>query len=853
MYSFVISMDKFFKNFGIALPYMYPYMKEKNFQYIFSENEDLDVIFKEIKFSIQNNGIKDYQILYVISAQEELICCGGNLTNKIKKIEKEILKRLKNENLPVKQVNFLVLDGVQRDFNHSPKMVSEYVSENLDRKGYTDIPYITDDELVKIEKWCEESFKSSHPLIENEKEERIDYFSEKIEYFFKNKEIFIEDMENSVAGSAIFENIKHYRSVKNMLIAGVKNIIRSGKSDSFDKGKIDDFLFNVLTQNNYFYNYLFSSQDLEKLKSSWGQGPKLGNNQDDLSTDIVEGIENFYQNFKKEFFNIVEKKEENIKKYKKYTMNKSKDKDKESLNKEFQENIYIADGKEGIKKIKDEFEKIYYKNYLKEIIEKKSLKSEELKSPVIEIKNILSREYALRSINLEKYNILKYFFNKKDDLKFNENTLSIAYLIQFFLEYSKQNSNILRRGIIYNIDEIELKTIHNNMILDKYRKNLEKEVENVEAQIQQINNRFEIKYFKSGDADFNADKSFLSREEIVRYDKWLSYNEINSFNEWNKKMSHSISEFILQSERELSEYQMKKMRLKQDNSEEGIIKGKIEFEIDNKEKESKEIRNKLIEIEKEIDLNIKNNWLKTVEEKGLKEKLKTLLDRRMKEKTLICLVLLSMVMPVVSYGFFKHYNLLSLVVKMAGFALATGVIGYIQINRNKEKIEDLLKDIRSEYNSYTQILDRKLGKRKDLIDAHSESVASEKNNNILKTKKREIGEKIAILTFSRDEIKKHLETTNTLKVIFNSASHKNGIESIRDYETENQMPKIEEKPNYEKPPFENFVFIPSQYCEIAKNREIQLVIEQQILQFQPENIFGCSSIKLIEDRFLNHE
>lgn len=59
MYSFVISMDNYFKDFGIMAPYMYPYMKDEKFEFIYTEEEKISNVFKNIKFSMQNRSSKE--------------------------------------------------------------------------------------------------------------------------------------------------------------------------------------------------------------------------------------------------------------------------------------------------------------------------------------------------------------------------------------------------------------------------------------------------------------------------------------------------------------------------------------------------------------------------------------------------------------------------------------------------------------------------------------------------------------------------------------------------------------------------------------------------------------------------
>lgn len=838
MFSFIVSMDKSVKNLGLSEPYFYSYMKENKFKIIFLEDNSLEKIFKNIKFTIQNIGIKKYQILFLIPSYEALEFYNGNLTNGIRRIDLNVLKLLEKENLKVEKINFLILDKLTRDFNEIPMRTEEYVAENLDEKGYIDLPSLSEKEMNEIKKLCGkflENFPHNHAISKISYED----FCEKIDFIFENKINKIEDNKNAVEGSAIKENIKKYLEISRMLKNEIKKCVNINTEEQLDK-----FLIELLKINNYYYNYLFSNYDLEELVDIWGKGPKINNLGNGADKVIAKEAEELYQEVKKRFSEIIRKKIENIKVYKAITKKSSEGKGS------FENSIYIDESK--VLELESEFENRYFKNYLKEKINKmeiNDLDSDKIKSPVEEIKSLLKLKYSLKSIKLEKYNIIKHKYNTEEKLRLNENMMGIAYLIQFLIEYSDQNLDKIRRGIVYNVKDIELKSIYNNVVLNKYKENLQEEIKKIEMSIDNMNSKILIKYYKIEDTPFHKNSILDNNREMPVFDKWIALNDINKFNDYNDELDWDINTYLKESEIELAEYESKKIKLISSLPEE--IPGKIENEIERRKEIAQKLRSELNEAEEKVQICIKNNWKEEFLKLGLRKKLKDALEKRIKLQEVLIIAAISLMIPLVSYGYYTSFNWPSVFIKMIMAAFFTFLVGMHVVIKNKRDIDRIMENISTEYKRYSVQIKEKIELKRKMIEALAEYRAAEKNNMLLKVENKKINEEIIILTYSRNEIQKHLQMIDELIRVFNNAKSKNGFEKIEDYEDERKMPKIDETPNYKAPPFENYVFIPSQYCDIEKNREIEIIIENQKINFNPKNTFGCSSIELSEDKKLN--
>ncbi|MBP6281515.1 MAG: hypothetical protein KA384_05645 [Leptotrichiaceae bacterium] len=824
MYSFVISMDNYFKDFGIMAPYMYPYMKDEKFEFIYTEEEKISNVFKNIKFSMQNRSSKgyEYQIIFVLSSYNNHKFCSGNLTNQINKIKLEILEKLKKVDLKC-SVQFLVLDGVIKDSHRKPEDIEEYVALELDAKGYIDVPYVSHSD---IERMLEIIFHSN----ESEKNPEIIIDEIRKQIFDKKKELIEKE---SVEGLAKYKNIEIHEKIINKLSQIIKELekikIMAKEEKKDNKEKTREFIYEIIARENYFFNYLFSKGDIEELKLAWGKGPDIGKDEE-INDNHKKSIETSYEKIKKCFHNIVEAKKQDIQQYIKNNKNSKND-----------ENIYLQERK--LDNLIEEFERRYNKNYLKNIMEKGNVigylnKNKDLNSPINEIEEILKENYSLsKSLIEDNYRFISYEFIKNDKNKANENLVNIVYLIQFLIEYGEKRETDLRKGKIFRVEGIELDSKLNEIILKKYDLDLEAEKKTIDNKIQLLKKNIKIELYE-------PEASSLSKPNIkeieIGFGPEMIDNEINDFDSNNKIAEEKLTVFIKEYESELIKYQENKMRLKPEKN--SCETDNLEFTLDEMRKKIEIKRDEMVEMEKEIEITVKNDWIAKSKEGKYREKLERFLNIRPRGKVNPALIS-AVLVPICAYGFFTDLNIISLSFQIILFISTTMLTFTVHKNNNFKALKTLEDEIKRDYQNYSGKIEAKFEKKKNYIDKQVEHMAAERNIKILKNIQKIVGEEILKRTFYQNEIDKYRKNIEKIKEVFNNSKNKRTSELL--YNEEEHSIKKDEI-DYEKAPFENNLFIPSYYCGFPDNRKINIIRDEHISEFNPKNMFGCSSIKLKE-------
>ncbi|MGL6168755.1 MAG: hypothetical protein ACRC0Y_10740 [Fusobacteriaceae bacterium] len=861
MITFLVNLDKDIDNIELTKLYFYPYLKEQKIKIINSSNKTNEDIFNEIKYYIYNSSHlkkskKEFQLLFIVPiCDKKNTYFNKNLTNRVLSVKDELLNKLLEERLEADYINFITIDDLERDFRSTPMDVNAAIAEELDKNGYTSAPIITFEELSKIEiEWKNlikkieniEFSNNNYEKLSDSEKDGVDNLKEIyyiIDDIIKNKIEFIEGNKiGAIDDSAIRSHIKKYDLFKKRLKNDLEHDFKM-RVDSIKKSDIKNVMLSILKREEYYYEYLFNEGDISKLSEVWNKHNPLlsGEEQYNLSKKYIEDL--------KSARDMIEKTIEEIVRNKVDALNSLSLKANEETS-----NIYLD--RRTIKIVGERFKDRFIKKKLDVIIENKSLKEAKLVNAEDILKDLLKESYSLeRASRQNNYKIFRIPFEKKNTLEFNKNLLKLSYFMLFLVEYAENKENYIYHNRYFHLQDIKFKKNYNNMIFDRYIEILLREKNRIEAEKKSLKSNIEIDYYSSTDESLEDLKSLneISKVDFRDY-KTMFYlkfypNDIDSYYDWIEKAEKEFSNYIDKSTEALFDYQSKKNRFLiapkiKKNLEENIL---IEQEVSERKNILDNLRKELGTLEEKVEIDIKNEWIEKI--KGNVEvnptELKSLLQKRPANIDILKLLLLSFI-QVFIYGYYKNIEstiAITVIVLLTGLVIS--IVISIMLLILKSKIKDFLNICIRKRNSYESDLTKKIKKKKEHIDKEIEVRIAEKNYQLAKRKEENLNEQQELLEYYKNQIDLHCQNASELKRIMSNIGDNNAYEI--DYLNETFNVKLKEI-DYKKIPFENDKFNPTKYIEIPQYKDLIVYINQQETAIHPQNLFGCHSILLNEDK-----
>lgn len=853
MITFLINLDKDIDNIELTKLYFYPYLKEQKIKIINSSTKMNQDIFNEIKYYIYNSSHlkkskKEFQLLFIVPVcDKKNTYFNKNLTNRVLNIKDELLNKLSEERLEAEYINFITIDDLERDFTSTPVDVNAAIAEELDKIGYTEAPIISLDELTNIEtEWKKlikdieeiEFSNNSYDKLNDFEKDKIDNLKE-IYYFIDDiVKAKIEKIDEHIIGgiddSAIRSHNKKYEIFKKKLRNDLEYDFKM-RVESIKKLDIKTVMLSILKKEGYYYEYLFAKSDISILDRVWKKVPSLsGEEEYSLSKSYIEELKNIKLELEKSINEIVEKKLEGL----------------NSLNLRIEDtvtNIYLD--KRAIKQIGERFKDRFFKKRLDIIIENKSLREAKLINPTEILKDLLKENYSLEKASKQtNYKAFRVPFEKKNTLEFNKNLLKLSYFILFLVEYTEKKESYISHSRYYHLENIDFKKNYNNMIFDRYIEILNREKNRIEGDKKSFKKNIEIEYYNGTEESLGDIKNNYN-VEVPTYGKKFYPNEIDSYYEWIDNVDRSFSDYIEKTTETLFQYQSDKGKFITAPKRKRYIdeNNSIEQEVAERKAQLDNLREELGIIEEKVEVDIKNEWKKyfEVEKEIQPNELKSLLQKRPQTRDILKLLALSLVQIFV-YGYYKNIESLTMIIINVLFiAVIISILISILISLLSSEIKSLLKAAIRRKSEYGSTLLGKIEIKKRHIDKEIEVRIAEKNYQIAKRKEASLNEQQELLEYYKNQIDSHCQNASELKRIMSNITVKKLDEG--DYLNENFNVKLKEI-DYKKVPFENEKFNPCKYIEIPQYNEMTVYINHQETHVVPENLFGCHSITLNEDK-----
>lgn len=813
--------------------YLYPYLKENKLRIIEGYGLEYNDIVNDIKYYIYNsNNIKserkEFQLLIVLPIfNEKVKYFGENLTNNIYEVSEKIEERLLEEKIEPNEVSYLVLDYLERDFMKKAIDINGGISEELNVAGYISSPIFTIDDIKNIEKL----YKKSREGKEN-KEEIWSTLKEELENFFREKKELVLDTEiGKIKDSAIVEHTKKYRIIARDLENTLK--YEFSKKD-IPNINIENSLVEILKRNDYYYDFLFNVFDLGKLQFIWERNNIVmrGEESYNLSDEFIEKIAQLKEELFEEIKKIISQKKEAL---------------KNVIKSEKGENCYLRE--KTLEEVQKEFVNNYLEKYLGEIIKTKTLKTQRVETPLERVKYLLKKYYSLQKIgSLQRNNIYRIPFIKNNTLKYNENLIKFIYLTMFLMEYGEQKEGYIGNGKSLSLEDVKYRKYYLEELFNKYQNTLRNEEGNIDIRQKNLKSSAEISYYAPQNGIYNKlnNENLIVEKETPEFSKYYEENDIREYTKnWLEDIDTKLDKYIDESNEALFDYQNSKNKFML------APKGKKEINKDIKAevKECQEIleraREDLLEVEKNVKIEIKNEWiLRNKNEISLVE-LENILDMRPLKSDTIWLMVLLIFAFIFSLN--PKTSLISLQFTISGvvvFALMAITLMALTVNGHYGRIKQMMNTSKRIKDSYINELRECFSVKKEYIDKQILYRVAEKNFLLAKKEEKKIEEKIELLGCYKEIIENHCQITdnilNTLKGMRN-----NSVDE-KEYRNERFSNKLEDL-NSKKAPFENDIFNLSCYIEVEEYKKFNVLYNDQENLFVPQNIFGCDSIKIYED------
>ena len=665
-----------------------------------------------------------------------------------------------------------------------------------------------------------------------------------VDYFKAREDSILQTEFGRITDSAIRKHLQKYNTLKNSLL---RSLSYDKKDGVIQPQKFKEIFISLLKENGCFYDYLFTTKDLEKLEDIFVSNAPLLKDEEtfNLSEEFVEKLKVLKEKLDTAISEIIRKKKDIL------GIITDSDKKRESG-----KNCYI--NMNILNNIEKKFREEYLEKYLKKIIESRRMDSSTLVTPVDKLKGILNSFYSLEKIFIyRRNNMYRIPFQRNNNSKYNENILNYTYFMMFLMEYGEHKDFYLENGKFLYLDKIKYRTEYMAELFDKYTRTLEKEKVDINYRQGQLKNTAEIEYYKAKDKENNINtkntlidsditscqvtevKLFYDNDTIREYrDSWLDY------------LNNRFDVYIETAEEGLSEYQNKENEFANIPREKQKINQNIEVEVKEREAELQKCRTELGKVEKKVILDVKNEWEDRNAEEAPVEAIEENLERRAKSDDfikLLCFICIGFAFAAM-IGLYVKYPLgIATGIGVAGMGimmiLFAAVVLYIcsQPQKEAKRLISISKRIRDDY---TKKLGEIFDKKKEYIDEQVKCKIAEKNYGLAKQEEKRINAEIEILGSYIEIINNHCQIVETISNTLKNTKYRD--ENEMEYINEGFNGKLKDLDS-QKAPFENSIFNLNSYIEIQEYKKFYVNYNGQENQENPENIFGCEVINIVED------
>lgn len=835
MITFLINLSKEKITESTMKIYLYPYLKENKLRIIDKNKMDYEDVVNEIKYYIHNNNNvkfvkKEYQILIVLPIYDENSkYFEKNLTNSIYEITEKFYERLLDEKIEPEQVNYLVLDSLERDFMKKAIDINSNISEELNVDGYISSPILTHEDILELSNLCKEVLDKNI-----EKNEKIHDLDDELNTFFKNKkEDILRTDIGKIKDSALNEHPKKYRSVYKELKRILEYEINRGSIEKLD---IEKILIEILKNNNYYYNFLFNSNDLKKLQLIWEKNNIVMKEEEsfNLSDEFINKIINVKKELYQEIDNLILSKKEAL----------------QLVSKEgsFQ-NCYLKE--KTLEEIRKSFIDDYLENYLNEIINTKSIKTKRISTPVEKIKFLLRKYYSLQKIQVleRNSNIYRIPFIVKNTLKYNENLIKFIYFTMFLIEYGEQKETYMDLGNILSLENVTYRKEYLKELFDKYKFILKKEEKYIDSKQNNLKSSAKIDYYNPQVGSYNKSykENQITEKELPKYSIFFEEDDFKNYKKyWLDDLEKRFDDYIEEANEALFDYKTAKNKFNLHKLEKEIdknIKDEVRECQEILDKANKELR----KIEEKIKIDVKNEW----KEKNRQEISLTELEELLKIRPIKSDIINLSIILILFFLFCTTFQKTDLISQIFIYGAPVILIIILFLStvftlngQHMGKIKQILNTSKRIRDSYISELRETFNLKKEHIDKQTLYRIAEKNLLLAKKEEKRIQEKIELLGCYSEILENHCQMVDTILNTLNGIN-KNSVDE-EEYINETFSNKLEEL-NSKKAPFENDIFNLVNYIEIEEYKKFNVLYNDQENLFIPKNIFGCENIKIVED------
>lgn len=835
MITFLINLSKEKITESTMKIYLYPYLKEHKLRIIDKNKMDYEDIVNEIKYYIHNNNSvkfvkKEYQILIVLPIYDENSkYFEKNLTNSIYEITEKFYERLLDEKIEPVQVNYLVLDSLERDFMKKAIDINSSISEELNVDGYISSPILTHEDILELSKLCKTILNKNI-----EKNEKIHDLDDELTTFFKNKkEDILKTDIGKIKDSALNEHPKKYRSVYKELKRILEYEINRGNIEKLDLQKT---LIEILKNNNYYYDFIFNNNDLRKLQFIWERNNIVMKEEEsfNLSDEFINKIINVKKELFQEIENMISSKKEALQLV-------SKDGN-------FQ-NCYLKE--KTLEEIRKTFIGEYLEDYLNEIINTKTIKTKKIYTPVEKMKFLLRKYYSLQKIQVleRNSNIYRIPFIVKNTLKYNENLIKFIYFTMFLIEYGEQKETYMDLGSIFSLENVSYRKEYLEGLFDKYKFVLKKEEKNIDSKQQNLKLNAKIDYYNPQVGSYNKSnkENQITEKELPKYSIFFEEDDFKNYKrDWLDDLEKRFDDYIEEANEALFDYKAAKNKFNLHKLEKEIDKN-IKDEVRECQETLDKANRELRKIEEKIKIDVKNEWKdKNKQEISLSE-LEGLLKIRPIKSDIVTLSII-LILYFLFCTTFQKTDLVSQIF-IYGAPVILVIVLFLSIvfvlnGQHMGKIKQILNTSKRIRDSYVSELRETFNLKKEHIDKQILYRIAEKNLLLAKKEEKRIQEKIELLGCYSEILENHCQMVDTIRHTLNGINNNRVDEE--EYRNETFSNKLEELDS-KKAPFENDIFNLVNYIEIDEYKKFNVLYNDQENLFIPKNIFGCENIKIVED------
>lgn len=835
MITFLINLSKEKITESTMKIYLYPYLKENKLRIIDKNKMDYEDVVNEIKYYIHNNNNvkfvkKEYQILIVLPIYDENSkYFEKNLTNSIYEITEKFYERLLDEKIEPEQVNYLVLDSLERDFMKKAIDINSNISEELNVDGYISSPILTHEDILELSNLCKEVLNKNI-----EKNEKIHDLDDELNTFFKNKkEDILRTDIGKIKDSALNEHPKKYRNVYKELKRILEYEINRGNIEKLDIQKV---LIEILKNNNYYYDFLFNNNDLKKLEFIWERNSIVMKEEEsfNLSDEFINKIVNVKKELCQEVDNLISSKKEAL----------------QLVAKEgnFQ-NCYLKE--KTLEEIRKSFIGDYLENYLNEIINTRTIKTKRIYTPIEKMKSLLRRYYSLQKIQaLERNsNIYRIPFIVKNTLKYNENLIKFIYFTMFLIEYGEQKETYMDLGRVLSLENVNYRKKYLEELFDKYKFILKKEEKNIDSRQQNLKSSAKIDYYNPQVGSYNKSnkENQITEKELPKYSIFFEEDDFKNYKrDWLDDLEKRFDDYIEEANEALFDYKSAKNKFNLHKLEKEIdknIKDEVRECQETLDKANKELR----KIEEKIKIDVKNEW----KDKNRQEISLTELEELLKIRPIKSDIITLSIILILFFLFCTTFQKTDLVSQIFIYGAPVILIiilflstVFILNGQHMGKIKQILNTSKRIRDSYVSELREIFNLKKEHIDKQTLYRIAEKNLLLAKKEEKRIQEKIELLGCYSEILENHCQMVDTIRHTLTGIN--NNFVDEEEYRNETFSNKLEELDS-KKAPFENDIFNLVNYIEIEEYKKFNVLYNDQENLFIPKNIFGCENIKIVED------